>query len=320
MSVTNVIKQVPTPIAGLALGIASLGGIIDGRFTFDGQLALVTASISALLLLALALKFALAPKLLKADLAHAVVGSVLPTAAMALMLIAATVKPLLPGVTQVLWPLAVLLHLLLLASFVFHRVREPIWSHMVPSWFVPPVGIIVAAVSCPSPEYAGIATALLYFGMVAFAILLPAMLYRLIFHPNIAEAAKPTIAILAAPASLSMVGYLKMVQQPSAIVLMLLFGVALLMTMVVYGAFFHLLKLKFSPAYAAFTFPLVISSAALYQFALATEKWGLAMHQQLHAMADIELAIATLAVSYVALHYVNAYRPGRSGASSTSYD
>lgn len=45
----------------------------------------------------------------------------------------------------------------------------------------------------------------------------------------------------------------------------LLFGIAILMTAVIYFAFWRLLRLQFSPGYAAFTFPMAIGATALYK-------------------------------------------------------
>ena len=52
-----------------------------------------------------------------------------------------------PQAGDELWLLAVGLHIIFLVSFVYHRAKAFELHHMVPSWFVPPVGIIVACVS-----------------------------------------------------------------------------------------------------------------------------------------------------------------------------
>jgi tellurite resistance protein TehA-like permease len=93
------------------------------------------------------------------------------------------------------------------------------------------------------------------------------MIYRLVFCESVPDAAKPTIAIMAAPASLSLAGYLTVTQDPSPVLVALLFGIAILMTVVIYAAFFHLLRLPFGPAYAAFIFPMVIGATALFKMA-----------------------------------------------------
>ncbi len=183
---------------------------------------------------------------------------------------------------------------------------------MVPSWFVPPVGIIVADVSFSGhPALAPIAYACLVFGMLAYAVMLPMMIYRFIFTHEIPDAAKPTLAIMAAPASLSLAGYLTVVSEPSPVIVALLFGIAVLMTAIIYLAFTRLLRLPFSPGYAAFTFPMVIGATALFKMAHWMENIGVAEHYvaQVHWLASLELIVATVVVSYVAIRYLAFYQP-----------
>ena len=60
-----------------------------------------------------------------------------------------------------------------------------------------------------------VAHATLVFGLLVYAVMLPLMVYRLIFSHEVPDAAKPTIAIMAAPASLSLAGYLTVTANPS---------------------------------------------------------------------------------------------------------
>jgi exfoliative toxin A/B len=117
-----------------------------------------------------------------------------------------------------LWLFGLGVHVVFLSLFARHRMARFELTHMVPSWFVPPVGVIVAAVSYRGPHEGPLfllAVASLYFGMITYAVMLPVMLYRFIFAENIAVSAMPTLAILAAPASLSLAGYLSLVGDPS---------------------------------------------------------------------------------------------------------
>jgi len=82
--------------------------------------------------------------------------------------------------------------------------------------------------------------------MACYGLMLPLMLYRLIFSHEVPDAAKPTIAILAAPASLSLAGYLTVSQDPSLLLVAVLLGIAVLMTGIIYLAFIKLLRLPFS--------------------------------------------------------------------------
>ncbi|NVC93768.1 TDT family transporter [Vibrio natriegens] len=298
----------PTPMAGLALGIASLGWSWENFAELHGYGQWVGAGIASVLLAILAIKFILHPQLLRQDLAHPVVGSVVPTFAMGTMIVSNSLGQLFPFVGDTLWLVAIVLHLVFLASFGYHRAKEFELHHMVPSWFVPPVGIIVADVSFSgNPLLAPVAHGTLVFGMTAYAVMLPMMIYRFMFTHEIPDAAKPTMAILAAPASLSLAGYLTVTTMPSPVIIAMLFGIAVLMTAIIYLAFFKLLRLPFSPGYAAFTFPMVIGATALFKMANWMETQGLASDyvQQVRGLAGLELIVATLVVSYVALQYIN---------------
>lgn len=78
----------------------------------------------------------------------------------------------------------------------------------------------------------------------------------------------------------------------------------------------RLLRLPFSPGYAAFTFPLVIGATALFKVGHLLEQWPQAAHyvEQINLLAHFELGAATLIVGYVALRYLMFFLPlGDSG-------
>ncbi len=298
----------PTPMAGLALGIASLGWSWENLVELNGLGQWAGAVIASVLLVVLAVKFLLHRHLLVEDLAHPVVGSVVPTFAMALMIVSHSIGQFYGLLGDAVWLAALTLHIVFLLSFAYHRSKQFELHHLVPSWFVPPVGVIVADVSFSgNPALQPVAHAVLVFGMVAYAVMLPLMIYRFMFSQQIPDAAKPTIAIMAAPASLSLAGYLSVHPQPSPIVVALLFGIAILMTVIIYLALFKLLKLPFSPAYAAFTFPMVIGATALFKTANWMEVQGLDSQyvEQVRTLAGLELFVATAVVGYVAYQYVS---------------
>ncbi|MFO6424455.1 TDT family transporter [Motilimonas sp. KMU-193] len=298
--------MIHTPMAGLALAIASLGWGWDQMVSGAAHFQLLSAQIAAVLLLVLLIKFVLHPDRLLADLAHPVVGSVVPTFAMASMVVASTFASHQMLGVKLVWLAAVALHITFLVMFSYHRLRQFKLADMVPSWFVPPVGIIVAALTCPASQFNGLATALLYFGLTCYAILLPIMLFRLCCCGALPDAAKPTLAILAAPASLSLAGYLNLIAEPNETLLVGLLVLAILMTGFLYLAFFRLLQLPFSPGFAAFTFPTVIGATALFKLAgfVLEQGYNPSWAQLLIQLAKLELVVATLVVAYVALHYV----------------
>lgn len=309
MSFKEKFAEIPTPLAGLALGIAGLGWCFENAVEIHGYGQHISAAIAGFLLTILIIKFIFYPAQLMQEAAHPVIGSVIPTFAMALMIVSSSLAAWNSIVAQSVWLIAVMFHLIFLSLFVYHRVKAFKMEHMVPSWFVPPVGIIVADVAFPGGALKPLATSLLYFGLSAYALMLPVMMYRLIFGEDIHDTAKPTIAIMAAPASLSLAGYLTIVSTPSPEMVALLAGIGILMTGVIYLAFMKLLKLPFSPGYAAFTFPMVIGATALFKTAHWMELFGLPLHSVavVHHLAMLELIVATIIVAYVAFRYATFY-------------
>ncbi|WIX32406.1 TDT family transporter [Salinicola sp. JS01] len=311
MTLHQRLQHAPTPMAGLALGISSLGWAWESFAPLGGVAQICGALVASVLLALLTAKFVLHPRLLWADLAHPVVGSVVPTFAMATMVVSKAAGTwLAPTLGVTLWLVAVALHLLFLVAFVVHRVRGFELHHMVPAWFVPPVGIIVADVAFPgTAALHPLALGLLWLGMGLYAVLLPVMIYRLIFAAEIPDPAKPTIAIMAAPASLSLAGYLSVVASPSPLLVALLGGIAVLMTLIIYLAFIRLLRLPYSPGYAAFTFPMVIGATALVKTTAWMQQVGFHHHDIaiVHGLATLEIVVASVIVGYVALRYLSFY-------------
>ena len=81
------LRGLPTPMAGLALGVASLGWCMENALPLNGWGQLIGAFTASALLLLLVLRFVLHTETLWEDLKHPVVGSIVPTFAMSLMVI-----------------------------------------------------------------------------------------------------------------------------------------------------------------------------------------------------------------------------------------
>lgn len=77
------------------------------------------------------------------------------------------------------------------------------------------------------------------------------------------------------------------------------------MTLIVYVALLHLLRLPFTPGFAALTFPLAIGATALFKVQAFFIDWALPgdIILQVQTLARIELAIATVVIGYVAVRY-----------------
>lgn len=219
----------PTAMAGLALGIASMGWTWENVFNLNSQGQFLGAVLAGVLVLLLAAKFLLHPHLLKADLAHPVAGSVIPTFAMANLVISNSIGQFNPLAGDIMWVLAFVLHLTFLVSFLYQRAKKFNFEDMAPSWFVPPVGIIIADITFSgNPTLAWLAYSALVIGISTYAIMLPIMFYRFLLALKSDYEIQPTLAILAAPASLTLAGYFHIVANPSLVIVGALFILAVL--------------------------------------------------------------------------------------------
>ena len=305
----KLITRYPTPVAGLTLGMIGIcifwASVCPQSLAPKVILTMATLLVT-FMLLPLCLKFVLYPAHLWSDLRHPTIGSIVPTLAMSLMLISHTALNLSCILACTIWLSAVILHILFFLIFCFHRMKKIDLNHMVPSWFVPPIGIVVACISIPTQSLLPIAHLILEFGLIAYAIMLPLMLYRLCFKDSIEDERKPTLAILAAPASLTLTGYLSISSNPNTLVLLILFSIALVMTISVYLMLSDLLRIGFSPAYSAFTFPLAISATASYKMSVWSQTSNLFENYStlFFLIGLIEGIIATFIITYVAQHYM----------------
>ena len=305
------LATVPVPMGGLALGIASLGWCLENAAPLGGASHAASAVVAALLLAPLIGKYLFHPWLLRQEAVHSMTGAMMPAAAMCMMIIAHALASFSPFAGNALWLVAVFLHLALLSVFAgcrFHEIvtRRMELAHVAPNWQIPPIGIMVATVTCPDAAFVPLAQGLMFLGLACGVILVPLVVFRLIFAAPLPPPAQASIAILAAPASLGLSAWLTLFAPDSAwqvLTTAALFGSALMLTAIVYLSMFRLLRLPFTLGWAAMTFPMVIGASALYKMAGLLEGEG----EGIRLLAHIEAGVATLIVLYVAMRFLHHY-------------
>ena len=128
------------------------------------------------------------------------------------------------------------------------------------------------------------------------------VLKRVILVKEMAEATIPTIAILAAPASLCLAGYMNSFETKSIALVYIL----LIISQVLYWAVIlympKILKLQFYPSYSGFSFPLIISGLALKLTNGFLTKLGNPI-SFLPTLVTIEEIIAVIACVYILIRY-----------------
>lgn len=295
----RIIKKLPLPITGLMLALAALGNLVQ---SYGETYRNILGGLAGLIVLLVVGKALIYPKDFKEALDNVVVASVFPTFSMGIMLLATYLKPVSAGLAYGVWLGGLGLHIALMVRFTLKHVLDFNIKKVFPSWFIVYVGIVVGAITAPAFGKLKIGQGLFYFGFLSLLILLPIVLRRVLIVKEIPGPALPTIAILTAPAALCLAGYMNSFPEKSMVMVYFLLGLSQILYIFVLGQMPRLLKEKFSPAYSAFTFPLVITgvSIKLTNGFLMNSGRGISL---LKALVKFEELVAVLLVAYVLVRY-----------------
>lgn len=294
------IKRIPMAIAGVMLAMAATGNLIQ---TYSPELRLIFGSISAIIGILLIIKFIMYPKTLSEDLQNPISASVAATFTMAIMLLAAYVKPFAGTIGLILWFIGLILHCALILLFTFRFILKFNIKKVFPSFFIVYVGIAVASITAPAFSMKTLGQAAFWFGLASYLVLLGVISYRVIKVKEIPEPAQPLIIIFAAPASLCLAGYLSSFESKSMVIVYFLAILSIAMYIFALMQFPKLLKFKFYPSYSAFTFPMVISAVAMKMTDGFLTKSGNGI-EFLKYVVMIQTVIAVVIVLYVLIRYI----------------
>ena len=289
----NVLKRVPLPISGVALGSASLGNLLAQYSDVAHALFGITATV---LLSLLILKTVVYPETLKEDLKNPITAGVSATFPMAVMVLCTYLNQ--SFISRTIWTAAVILHLILMVYFLKKFILKMNINDVYTPHFIVYVGIVVAAVTGPTVGMDLIGEIAFYFGFVSLIPLFILISYRYIKHKNYPKPTYPLICIFAAPFSLCITGFINSfgTAHMEFIIGMYVFAVALYIVGFVTAV--RTIMMKFYPSYAALTFPMVISATASCLISNAISS------QIIDTIFIFETVFATIIVSYVIVRYI----------------
>ena len=206
------IKKVPIPICGVALGCAALGNLLQ---SYSEGIRMAFGLLSLIFMVLFILKVIMFPSMVKEDMKNPVMASVSGTFSMCLMLLAGYVKPYIGQAESLIWYLAIALHVALILYFTKTFVLGFALSKVFASWYIVYVGIVVASVTAPAFNATGLGGILFWFGLVCFVILFFVVTKRYMTLQKLPDMVKPLIVIYAAPMSLCIAGYVQSVTPKS---------------------------------------------------------------------------------------------------------
>lgn len=294
----TMIRHIPIPTAGVALGVAALGNLLAPSAE---SIHAACGIISFILWLSVTARMIFAPKLTLEDFQNPLIASVSGTWAMTLMQLCTYAAPFAFELARIAWIFAVLCHVVIIAWFCIRFVPRKRLEDIFPTAYICFVGIAVASVTCPVFNFYDVGIAAWAFGIITFIALLALVTLRIKKYP-LGEAALPLLCIYAAPTSLLIAAtYAVFPEAPTAAMIptlllaqVLLFGVIRILP--------RLLALPFYPSYSAMTFPFVISATS-FGLVINHADIPVAFQGVLHALGGLETILATVMVSYVLVRY-----------------
>ena len=296
------IRKVPVPAAGVMLGLAALGNLLA---PYSMILKYACGISSAFLGVLLFSKIILHPQMMKNDLnGNSIFASVFATFFMAIMQLCTYTFPFAPIASEVVWYGAICGHFMLMAWFTYRYIINFELRDVFPTYFIAYVGIVVASVTAPTFNHHNLGEYIFWFGFTMYMILFALVTIRYCSKHAIAEPAKPLFCIYTAPMSLSLAGYLACVADKSLIMIVIMQILAQGLFVAVLTQMPKLLKLKFYPSYAAFTFPFVITAIALRQTVSYLNEINIAVPSILNYVVGVETILATAIVTYVFIRYL----------------
>lgn len=296
----QILKKYPVPAAGLMLGLAAAGNLVQ---SYGEVYRSMFGALSAVLFVLMIAKIIKYPKGVTQALDNPVVASVFPTFSMAIMLLSTYLKPYAQTAAFIVWIIGFAFHVALIIWFTKKYVLNFKIKQVFPSWFIVYVGIVVASVTGPVFKMNAIGQLAFWFGLATYLVLLVTVLYRVIKIKGIAEPARPTLAIFAAPASLLLAGYINSFQTKNMAIVWVLMVLSLVMYIGVVITMFKLLRVEFYPSYSAFTFPFVISGIAMKLTNGFLTKSGQEI-SVLKYLIKFQEAVAVVLTLYVLVRYI----------------
>lgn len=293
------LKKLPLPVTGVALGAAALGNLLE---SYSSGVRLFCGGVSLVLLVLVVLKILLYPGQFREDMQNPIMASVFGTFSMHLMLLAGYAKPFLGSAAAVIWYVGIVIHVCLILYFTAKFIRKLALEKVFASYFIVYVGIVVASVTAPAFNAQAVGQAAFWFGFVLLLGLLVLVTWRYLKRKEVPAPAQPLFCIYTAPASLCLAGYMQSFPEkswPFAVGLALL---ALVLYIVALVKLPKYLRMPFYPSYAAFTFPFVISAIGM-KMMMAYASAGGHVIPGMNILVLVETVIACALVAYTIIRY-----------------
>lgn len=269
--------------------------LVLGSFNVSDALAILARVLFALILLAYAYKWVFHADLARKEAQHPVMLNFVPTVSISLLLLAACGQQISPEPTRIIWMVGAALQLVLTLYVLSNWMqRQDIeLMHMSPAWFIPIVGNLIVPVAGVRFGFIEISWLFFAIGLMFWIVLFAIVLYRIIFHHPLPEKLLPTLAILIAPPAVAMIDWVLLNGGTVDAVARVLYYLGLFISLMLLTQAKRLIKIPFSLAWWAWSFPLAALTIATLTMANQVAN-GFFMNLSLVLLALLSLMVLGL--------------------------
>lgn len=239
-----------------------------------------------------------------AELNHPVRANFFPAISIGLLLLAVGAHPFSMLFAKVVWGIGAALHLTFTLMIVSRWItRNYEITHSNPAWFIPVVGNIIVPILGVEVVHREISWFFFSIGLSFWLLLFTIIVYRIIFHHQLAEKFIPTLFILIAPPAIGFVSYLKLAGHFDTFARILLY-LAFFLFLLLASMFRYFFRVRFFVSWWAYTFPLCALTIAMIT---AFTHSGYAAYAWI---ATFMLIVSSLAVLLVLIKTIAALKNG----------
>lgn len=289
------------PVTFFAIGMGMMGLTLALRsaehaFARDNTVSTAVLLLSVAMLVGVAIgygvKAARHPAEVRAEWNHPVRIAFFPAISISLLLLAAALFDLMPGVAHVVWLVGAALQgglaLAVIGAWIGHRAFQP--GQLSPAWFIPAVGNVIVPLAGARLGYTEISWLFFSGGLIFWLVLLTLVINRLMFHDPLPGKMVPTLMILIAPPAVAFTAWLRLSGEVGPFGHFLL-SVAYVFALIVATQLPKFRTMPFALSWWALSFPLAALTIASLGYA---EVAGSAAHHLIGAgLLVLLLAVVT---------------------------
>lgn len=300
------LENMPVPLLPTMVGACTLSNVYANiGYTWVRGITMIVA---ALIVIAALCKMVLYPKTVLKEYNNTVLASLYAGFTMIIMILGAIIFEYTPILGKTLWLVAIGIHAIHILVFTYRNVLKGVnMDTFVPSWFVTYNGIMVSTVLGAVMNEPLLCKIIVYYGIAVFVLIIPFMIYRLAKYP-VKDGMYHTQAVVLAPSSLCVVGYINFIKEPNLILISALYIAVLCALVFIFYKMPKFFSFKFYPGFAGLTFPMAIGIfASMKMSGLMTSLGYNTLGYLIKQLSGIQIYVTTGILSFVLYNFARMF-------------